>query len=167
MKNTVAQYLNGISANRDREALQVLLAYSADSHNTVALATAGLVIKAGGGVLAKTGAAAYYATVAGRLVTIAASTDMPALTGLTITANKFNVACFFIDGSSTVSVAFGTEGAAIGSVIFPDFPLAKALVGFLLITHSSTFTGNTTPLDTATTVYLSPLGTFDPTILYS
>lgn len=167
MKNTVAQYLNGISANRDREALQAIHVYSADTINTTALSSAGLVIKAGGGVLAKTGASAFYATALGRLVTIAGGTDMPALTGLTITANRFNVACFFIDSSSVVTVAFGTEGAAIGSVIFPDFPLGKALVGFLLITHSSTFTGNTTPLDTATTVYLSPLGAFDPTILYT
>ena len=43
----------------------------------------------------------------------------------------------------------------------------KALIGFLLITHSSTFTGGTTALDTATTVYVSPIGAFDPTILYS
>lgn len=167
MKNTIAQYIQGVAANQTRDALQLLLNYVSKSINTAALASAGLVIKAAAGVLAKTGATPFYATVAGRLVTIAAATDMPALTGLTIAANRFNVACFFIDNASVVTVAFGTEGGAIGSVIFPDFPLGKALVGFLLITHSATFTGNTTPLDTATTVYLSPVGAFDPTILFT
>jgi hypothetical protein len=104
--------------------------------------------------------------VGGRLVTIAADTDMPALTGLTIAANSFNVACFFVNAGGTVSVLFGTPGTAIAAVTFPDFPRDRALVGFLLITHSSTFTGGTTPLDTATTVYVSPVGAFDPTIIF-
>jgi hypothetical protein len=123
------------------------------------------VIKAGGGVLAKTGAAAFYAVAKGVLVTIAASTDMPSLVGLTITASNFNVACFFVDSASVVTLAQGTQATTIGGVKWPQFPLNKALVGFLLITHSSTFTGGTTPLDTATTVYVSPLGPFDPTVL--
>ena len=32
-----------------------------------------------------------------------------------------------------------------------------------MITYASTFTGGTTALDTATTVYVSPVGAFDPT----
>jgi hypothetical protein len=113
----------------------------------------------------KTGAAAFYAVAKGVLVTIAASTDMPSLVGLTITASNFNVACFFVDSASVVTLAQGTQATTIGGVKWPQFPLNKALVGFLLITHSSTFTGGTTPLDTATTVYVSPLGPFDPTVL--
>lgn len=167
MLNTFLQHLGLISAGRDRQALQPIAEAIAREFNTQAITTAGLVIKTGGSTLAKTGSAAYYATVGGRLVTIAGSTDMPALTGLSITANSFNVACFFIDSASTVTVRFGTEGTAIGRVKFPDFPLDRALVGFLLITHSATFTGGTTALDTATTVYVSPVGPFDPTILYS
>ena len=72
-----------------------------------------------------------------------------------------------MDAAGTVTARFGTEGTAIGRVKFPDFPLDRALVGFLLITHSSAFTGGTTALDTATTVYVSPVGPFDPTILYN
>jgi hypothetical protein len=64
-------------------------------------------------------------------------------------------------------LSFGTEGAAIAGIKVPDFPVDKALVGFLLITHSSTFTGGTTALDTATTVYCSPVGAFDPTVLFT
>jgi DNA-binding phage protein len=167
MQNTIAPYLANISAAKDAQALQAVLQYVARQVNTVAVATAGLVIKGATLTLAKTGSTAFQATVGGRIVTIAASTDMPALTGLTITANSFNVACFFIDASGTVSVRFGVEGTTAAKVKFPDFPIDKALVGYLLITHSSTFTGGTTALDTATTVYVSPVGAFDPTFIYS
>ena len=167
MLNSIKKYLGGLASEKDAAALTPLFKATGNALATQPLRTAGLVIKAGGGVLAKIGAADYYGTVKGRLVKIAASTDMPALTGLTITAASFNVACFFIDSASTVTVAWGTEGTAIGLVKFPQFPVDKALVGFLLITHSSTFTGNTTALDTATTLYFSPTGAFDPTFLYS
>jgi hypothetical protein len=167
MLSTFLQNISVIAAERDKQGIRPCLEAAAWEFNTQPLASAGLVIKAGGGVLAKTGATPYYATVGGRLVTIAAGVDMPALTGLTITANSFNVAVFFINAAGTTSVRFGTEGTALGSVKFPDFPLDRALVGFLIITHSATFTGNTTALDTATTVYVSPVGAFDPTILYS
>lgn len=167
MQNTIQQYLQLIGSGNDRGALQAVLSVIAAEHNTQALTSAGLVIKAGTSTLAKTGSSAFYAIVGGRLVSIAGSTDMPALTGLSITANSFNVACFFVDASGTVTVRFGTEGTAIGRVKFPDFPIDRALVGFLLITHSSTFTGGTTALDTATTVYISPVGALDPTLLFS
>ena len=167
MQNTIQQYLQLIGSGNDRSALQAVLSVIAAEHNTQALTSAGLVIKAGTSTLAKTGSSAFYAIVGGRLVSIAGSTDMPALTGLSITANSFNVACFFVDASGTVTVRFGTEGTAIGRVKFPDFPIDRALVGFLLITHSSTFTGGTTALDTATTVYISPVGALDPTLLFS
>lgn len=167
MQNTVQQCLQLVGSGNDRRALNQLLEPMVGELNTQPLTTAGLVIKAGASTLAKTGAAAFYASVGGRLLTIAAATDMPALTGLVITANSFNVACFFVNSSGTVSARFGTEGVSLGRVKFPDFPLGQALVGFLIITHSATFTGGTTALDTATTVYVSPIGAFDPTILFS
>lgn len=166
MQGTLSQHLALIGAGSDRKGVGAAAENIGGRLNTQALTTAGLVIKAGTSTLAKTGAAAFYAVVGGRLVTIAAATDMPALTGLVITAASFNVACFFVDAASAVTVRFGTEATAIAGVKFPDFPLGKALVGFLLITHSSTFTGGTTALDTATTVYVSPLGAVDPTIIF-
>lgn len=166
MKDRISSFLQAIKAGSDQRALQNVFKSQARHTSHVALATAGLLIKAGGGVLAKTGTGVFYATVGGRLVTIAASTDMPALTGLVITANSFNVACFFIDSASVVTVKFGVEGTALLSVTFPDFPVDKTLVGFLIITHSATFTGGTTALDTATTVYVSPVTAFDPTYLF-
>ena len=167
MQNTFLQNLSAISAGRDRQALQPILEATARQFNSAAIASAGLALKAAAATVAKTGASAFYATVGGKLVSIAAAVDMPALTGLNISANAFNVACFFIDASGVVTARFGTEGTAIARVKFPDFPLDRAMVGFLLITHTAAFTGGTTALDTATTVYVSPMGAFDPTILYS
>ncbi len=165
MTSKIRQFLNKLSVQNDRQLLATPFNAIADRLSCCAVATAGLVIKAGGSTLAKTGATAFYAVVKGKLVTVAAGVDMPALTGLVITAAKFNVACFYIDDAGTVTAKFGTEGAAIASIKFPQPPEGKALVGFLIITHSSTFTGATTALDTATTVYVSPLGAFDATIL--
>lgn len=165
MLDTLTRYLGAEKNLRTLQAFRTPLVTLMDRYSSQPLRTAGLVIKAGGGVLAKIGAADYYGIASGIPVTIAAATDMPALTGLTITANTFNVACFFVDSASTVTVAFGTQGATIAAMKFPPFPQGKALVGFLIITHSSTFTGNTTPLDTATTVYVSPVGPFDPSAL--
>ena len=166
MPTFVNQQLAAMDSQNEQAALRPLLNALADRMSSQATSTAGLVIKAGGGVLAKTGAAAFAGVANGVPVAIAASTDMPALTG-TITAAKYNVYCFFIDSASVVTVAQGTEGATLAAVKFPPFPVGKALVGYLVITYASTFTGNSTALDTATTVYVSPVGAFDPTILLS
>ena len=166
MPTYVNQQLAAMDSQNEQAALRPLLNALADRMSSQATSTAGLVIKAGGGVLAKTGAAAFAGVANGVPVAIAASTDMPALTG-TITAAKYNVYCFFIDSASVVTVAQGTEGATLAAVKFPPFPVGKALVGYLVITYASTFTGNSTALDTATTVYVSTVGAFDPTILLS
>lgn len=165
MLDTMTRYMAGVHDRSASRAIRASLTPLVDRMSSQPLRTAGLVIKAGGGVLTKIGAADYYGVAGGTLVTIAAATDMPSLAGITITATKFNAVCFFVDSASVVTVAAGTEGAAIGNIAWPQFPLKKALVGMLIITHSSTFTGNTTALDTATTVYISPVGPFDPTVL--
>lgn len=164
MQNSVAQYLAALASGTDREALRPVINAVADRLSSQALNSAGLVIKAGGGVLAKTGASAFYAVANGRHVSIASGTDMPALTGLSIGAGKYNVAVFYIDQAGTTSVRFGVEGATAAAVKFPQTPEGKAIVGYLMITYASAFTGNTTPLDTATTIYISPIGAFDPSV---
>lgn len=165
MLDTVNKYLQGLANVKDAFALSRILAPLAHRYSSQPLTSAGLVIKASSGVLAKIGAADFYATAAGVLVKIAASTDMPSLTGVVIAATNFNVVAFFVDSAGAVTLAAGTQGATLGAVIWPQFPARQALVGFLIITHSATFTGGTTALDTATTVYVSPLGAFDPTVL--
>lgn len=163
MLNTVAQQLSALAANGDRNALRPVLNALADRMSSQALTSAGLVISATT-TLAKTGAAIFYAVADGKHVSIAAGTDMPALTGLNITAGKFNVAVFYIDSAGTVTVGFGTEGASAAAVKFPQTPEKKAIVGYLMITYASAFTGGTTVLSTATTLYISPVGAFDPSI---
>jgi hypothetical protein len=161
----MGRYLAGLSAPKDSSVLQRLFSALGDRYSSQPLTSAGLVINAGGALIAKTGAAAFYAVAQGVLVTIGAGTAMPALTGINFTSGQYTVACFFVDSGGTVTVAGGTPGATLGAVKFPQFPVGKALVGFLIITYASAFTGGTTPLDTATTVYVSPLGPFDPTVL--
>lgn len=164
--DTLKRWLNGIAANKDRWTLLRVIEPLFDRMSSTVLNTVGLAIKAGGSALAKSGATDCYYIANGVINKIAASTDMPALTGLNIGAGKFNVICFFGDSGGTVTAAMGTEGAAIGNVVFPSFPKNKALLGFLLITYASAFVGGTTPLDTATTVYFSPTNSdFDPSCI--
>jgi len=167
MQSTVNQQILTMRDGLDKEALRPLLTALADRFSSQATATAGLVIKAGGGVLAKTGATAFQGVASGVPVTIAASTDMPALTGINFTAGQYQIVCFFIDSSSVVTAVPGVAGASLATAKFPDFSVqrGKALAGYLVITYASAFTGGTTPLDTATTVYVSPVGAFDPTLL--
>lgn len=167
MSKPLAPAVSALPDQRTAAAISPALQTVYDRLSSQMYSNSTLVIKAGGGVLAKTGGAISYGVANGVPIAIAASTDMPSLVGLNITAAKFNVICFFVDQSGTLSVLMGTEGAAIGNVKFPEFPKGKALVGFLSVTHSSTFTGGTTALDTATTLYFSPVGAFDPTATLS
>lgn len=165
MLDTMTRHLSAISDLLVRNAIRHAIEATLDRMSSQPLTTAGLLVSGtGSGVTAKIGSSDFYASVAGALVKVAASTDMPALVG-TITATKYNVFCFFVDGSGTLTSAMGVEGAAIGSVKFPNFPKNNTLIGFILVTYASTFTGGTTPLATATTLYFSPIGAFDPTVL--
>lgn len=165
MLDTMTRHLAGIADVKVRQTLRRILRSLCDRYSSQPLTSAGLAIHGSASALAKTGAADFYASVQGILVKIAAATDMPALTGINITAANFNVAVFFVDSAGTVTVAAGTQAATLGGVTWPIFPDGKALVGFLIITNASTFTGGTTALDTATTVYVSPLGPFDPSVI--
>jgi hypothetical protein len=161
----MTRYLAGVTERGFSFALRHILVPLVDRYSSQPLTSAGLVISVAGATTAKIGAADFYASVAGDLVKIAAGTAMPALTGVNITAANFNVACFFVDGAGAVTLAAGVQAATLAGVVWPDFPKNKALIGFLIITNAGAFTGGTTPLDTATTIFVSPLGAFDPTVL--
>ena len=164
MFDTMTRYLESLAVPRDQFFLGQVLTPLVDRYSTQALATAGLVISSTT-TLAKIGATDFFASVTGVMVKIANGTDMPSLVGLNITAAKFNIICFFVDSAAAVTVSMGQEGATLATAVFPPFPKNKALVGFLVVTYASAFTGGTTPLNTATTVYISPVGPFDPSVL--
>lgn len=165
MLDTITRFLAGFSNAKDAYFLSRVFNALGDRYSSQPLASAGLVINAGGATFPKIGAADFYAVANGVLVKVAAGTALPALTGITITAAFFNVVCFFVDSAGALTALAGTQAATLGGVVFPQFPAKKALIGFLIITNASTFTGGTTALDAATTVYVSPLGAFDPTVL--
>lgn len=162
--DTIVRWLEAVESVKTRYNLLQVLTALGDRYSSQPLTSAGLVIKTGGSALAKTGSSDFYYVANGVLGKIAASTDMPALVG-SIGAGKYNVFCFFVDSAGTVTSAMGTEGAALANVVFPPFPKNQALVGFLIVTYASAFTGGSTALDTATTVYVSPQGAFEPAML--
>ena len=164
MFDNMTRYLTAIASEKERWNLRKILLPLVDRYSTQPLVSAGLVISSTT-TLAKIGAVDFYASVKGILVKIAAGTDMPALTGLNITAGSYNVICFFVDSAGAVTVAMGTEGTTLAKVVFPPFTENKALIGFLSIYYASTFTGGSTALNTATTAYISPVGPFDPSVL--
>jgi hypothetical protein len=167
MNDTMTRILEGISSRSDAYSLRQVLLPLVDRYSSQPITSAGLVINAGGALIAKIGAADFYALVQGILVKIAAGTAMPALTGINAPAGGFNVAAFFVDSAGVVTAAGGTPAATLGAVRMPPFPPGKALVGYLIITNAGAFTGGTTALDTATTVYVSPIGggALDPSVL--
>ena len=171
MLGTIQQFLKGIGAAADRNALNPVLSALGDRSSTCLVSSPTLVIKAGGSALVKA-STAFHAVVQGRLLTKAANTDMAALVG-TVTNAKFNVFVFFMDGSGTLTTVMGGEGATLNAVTFPQFPAGKACVGFIIVNPTGTgnFVGGTTALDDATVVpnvvYVTHPLAFDPTVLVS
>lgn len=167
MIETITRFLNTIAAQRDRQALLPVLAAVGDRLSSQTLASAGLVIFGAASALAKTGASATPAIAGGVLRSIAAATNMAALSGTTA-QNRFNVYCFFIDSAGTLTTLMGTEGATLATVVFPQTPVGKAMIGFITVNPTAAaFVGGTTALDAAATnvVYVNTQGAFDATVL--
>lgn len=132
------------------------------------LSTAGLVIKVGGSTLAKTGAITVHYIADGVKGRILSSTDMPALTGLNIANGKWNVIVFTVDKAGTVRAQIGKKDATTEAGIqWPELDQRRAIIGMIVINAATgAFTGGTTPLDDATLAvqYISPIGSFDPSV---
>ncbi|MEO7665749.1 MAG: hypothetical protein ABIU97_01790 [Dehalococcoidia bacterium] len=132
--------------------------------------TAGLAIKAGASAIVKTGAAIWYGVVRGRIRTVAAATDMPALVGTVVNAT-FNTILFMIDEAGVRTAAMGVAGATLVVHEFAPIPEGKTVLGYIIINPTGTgnFVGGTTALDDATVVpniiYVNVLGAFNPHIL--
>lgn len=140
---------------------KVLGAISRDMGNS-SLVNAAIVISGAGGTAPKTGAAAWYGTVGGVLVTKAAATALPALAG-TVLNGQFNVFAFFCDSAGGMTTVMGTPGAALANVVVPSHD-RRVMIGFAIIhpTGTGNFVGGTTALDDATVVpnvvYVSLVG---------
>lgn len=169
MLDTISRFMGGITEVAFRQNLLSVFNPIGDRLSTQYFSSAGLAIKAGASPIVKAGTLSY-ASVQGKLVKVAANTDMAALSG-TVTNAKFNVYAFFIDGAGALTSAMGTEGATLAAVIFPPFPEGKAFIGFVIINPTGTgnFVGGTTALDDATVVpnaaYVNSHGAYDPSII--
>jgi hypothetical protein len=169
MMHNLTRKLAEFSDRAAAYALHILLEPIFNRFKSVTLNSAGLVIKAGSSALAKTGSSVTHYIANGIKGRIAASTDMPALTGINVANGKFNVIIFSVDSTGTVRVRAGTEGSTEAAIKWPPLDQKRAIIGFLIInpTGSGTFTGGTTALDDATVIpnvaYISPVGAFDPT----
>lgn len=172
MKDTLTRFAQGIVDGSSRLALINILSAIFDRATSKQLNSAALVIKAGASALVKTGASACHAIAGGALRSIAAATDMAALSG-TVTNAKFNVYVYMIDSAGTLTTVMGVEAATLAAVTFPDIPQGKAVIGFTIINPTGTgnFVGGTTPIDDATVVpnavHVSVVGAFDPSIKVS
>lgn len=168
MKGTTRQHLTGLPIGWGKN-LDDLLVNFADRLSNRNITSAGLVIKAGGSVLVKSGNV-FHALLNGKIVSKAANTDMAALSGTVVNAT-FNVFAFFIDKAGNLTSAMGKAGASLLDVTFPPVPERKACLGYIVVNPTGTgnFVGNTTALDDATVVpnvvYVNITGPFDPTIL--
>lgn len=133
--------------------------------NSVCLTSAGLAIKAGASALVKTGATATTLSIEGVLASIAAATDMPALSGTVVNAT-FNVFVFSQDRAGTRYTTMGTAAATLAGVKFPSIPDNRAIIGFIVVNPTGTgnFVGGTSALDDATivpnVVYNNSVGAF-------
>lgn len=168
--DTLVRWLEGLADVRDRGFIQACFSPLFDRQTSLCISSAGLAIKAGGSAIVKTGASATIAIANGRLQSTAASTDMAALSG-SVTNAYFNVYCFFQDGGGTRTSLMGTEATTLAAVKFPQLPLGKALLGFIIVNPTGTgpFVGGTTALDDATVtpnvVYVNAQAGFDPNCL--
>lgn len=168
MLTPLAQRLNSIADKIGSYNLYQIFKPMRERYRTCAHTTAGLLIKAGGSTLAKTGTGIFHYTMKGQNNSIAASTDMPALVG-TVNNAKFNIFVFTVNAAGTVSVAMGTEGATQSQVRWPAINTEAVIIGYIKINPTGTgnFVGGTTALDDGTVApnaaYISPVGLLFPT----
>lgn len=169
MIDTIRRFMAGISDGKEREALRTPLEAIGDRLASQTIHSAALVIFGASSALAKTGAAATPVLANGVLLSVAAATNMAALSGTTA-QNTFNVYCFYIDSAAVLTSAMGTSGTTLALVKFPQTPVGKAMIGFITVNPTSAaFIGGTTFLDAASTnvVYVNTIGSIDPTVLVS
>lgn len=166
MKGTIRQLLEGVAGATTRRFLQIILEALGDKFSSCVIQNPGMVITGLAGTTAKTGATDLVYIAQGVPVSIAGGTALPALVG-SIGAGAFGIFGFFGDKAGTITSAMGAQGATLSAARFPYCPEGCAIIGYLIVTDALAFTGGTTALDAATTIYCSPDGAFDPSVLVS
>lgn len=162
--DTLSRWIAQVKDNTSQYGLRKLIEPLFDRMSSVGLVISTPVINAGGAAFPKMGAADSYFVVNGVLVKIAAATALPALTGANAIQNGFIIVCYFVDAAGNLTMLYGaTSGTTLALAKWPQFPKQKALIATLIITNAGgVFTGGTTALDTATTVYIAGNEGYDP-----
>ena len=165
--DTMTRWIESIMPPSSQWNLRKLFEPLFDGESTTPITSAGLAIHGAASAVVKTGSSDFYAIANGILVKIAASTDLPALSGTVVNAT-FNVFCFFVDSAGNKTSAMGTAGSTLAKIVFPQKPKQKAIIGFIIVNPTGTgnFVGGTTALDDGTVVpnvvYINVTGEFDP-----
>lgn len=162
----IRHLLEGVAGETTRRFLQRIFDPIADRYSSCVLQNPGIVISGAGLTTAKTGATALVYVSGGTPVSVAGGTTLPALTAaMTFTTGQFLIVGFFGDAAGNLTIGAGAPGATLAKATFPSTKEGLAVLGYLIITYAGTFVGGTTPLDTATTTYVSPDGAFDTSVL--
>lgn len=168
--DTIQRWCEAIKDAVTQRNINYMMRAIGNTDSSMMITAAGLVIKGASQKVAKTGASITYYLANGILGSIAAATDMAALSGTVVNAT-YNVFCLFVDQFGNFTSAMGTAGSSLGGITFPQIPEKKTCIGFIIIhpTGTGNFVGGTTNLDDATVVpnavYVSLTGGFDPNIL--
>jgi hypothetical protein len=166
MNDTMTRYVLNLDSPDDRTTLYPLFQTIADMASCQSMERAAIAASVGA-TTCKIGAVDWYGIAQGKLQKIAAATVLPALVG-TISQNKFNVYCFYVDAAGTVTSQMGTEGTTKDLIVWPIRPIGKTLIGAAMFNPTTApFIGGTTNADAANTfiVGLNVLGSIDASFL--
>lgn len=148
----------------DSQSLRILLADLWSQLRSSPLASAGLVITAGGSTTFKTGATPIDVLVNGVLVVLGAATGSGALAG-TILQNNFGGWILYVNAAGAVLTQFMNQAATLAGVTWPATPAGYVAIGYVRLNPTTgAFIGATTLLDAANTnpVYGNFVGAIDP-----
>lgn len=116
------------------------------------LSSPALQVKSAAKAIAQTGAACEI-RLFDKIIAVATTTDMPALSGV-VANGTHNVFAFFQKYDGTRRTAMGTAASTRAGVVWPQAQDGEALIGGVYVNPTGTgdFTGGTTALDDATVV---------------
>ncbi len=156
MLTPIIQRLKAVVDPAISYALYLLLKPMTERYRTLCLSGPAPVIKAGGSVLAKTGATVTHYMIKGKSGQILAGVDLPAFVG-TVAADMFNVFVYTVNSAGTTALTMGTEAATEAAVKWPSINPEHAILAFIKVNPTGTgpFIGGSTALDSAT-VFTTP-----------